>query len=69
MPVYQTSQPIRQSQYSWFASVDQISSLSSTIIAGLGEFGLAANGLCPAAIAQPMPLGPIAEPAYSGAKD
>ena len=36
----------------WGATVDQISWLSSNIIAGFGMFGLAANGMCLTALAQ-----------------
>lgn len=42
-----TFQSIRQSQHSWLALIDQLDNLGSTIIEGLGAFGLAANGVCP----------------------
>lgn len=41
-----TLQLNRQPQKSWHALTDPVSSLSSSIIAGLGMFGLAANGTC-----------------------
>jgi hypothetical protein len=50
-----TSQPVCQSNHSWFASEDQIGSLCSTILTGLGVFGLAASGMCPSTPAQIAP--------------
>jgi hypothetical protein len=54
MAVYLTFQPISQAQNSWFASV-RISSLRSSIMAGLGVFGFAMNGMCPSIAAQIAP--------------
>ena len=36
------------SQHSWFESIPEIGGFASNIIEGLGAFGLAANGMCPA---------------------
>jgi hypothetical protein len=42
----------RQSQHSWFPSITAISTLGLSILEGLGEFGLAANGMCITSSAQ-----------------
>ena len=47
MTLQPTFQAARPSQYSWFESITEIGTLASTIIDGLGMFGLAANGMCP----------------------
>jgi hypothetical protein len=47
MTLQPTFQAARPSQYSWFESIPEIGKLASTIIDGLGVFGLAANGMCP----------------------
>ena len=51
MTLQPTSQATRPSQYGWFESIPEIGMLASTIIDGLGAFGLAANGMCPALLA------------------
>jgi len=56
MAAYPTFPSTRQSQDSWFASIVQIGTLGSTILEGLGEFGLAANGMCPALCTRAIPL-------------
>ena len=48
-PIFQTT---RRSQYSWFESITEIGTLASTMIDGLGVFGLAANGMCPTLLAR-----------------
>jgi hypothetical protein len=52
MAGYPAFHPNRRSQNRRPVPVDQISLLSSTIIAGLGMFGLAANGACLTALMQ-----------------
>jgi hypothetical protein len=47
MAAHSTIQATRQSKYSWLASITGIGTLSTTILEGLGVFGLAANGMCP----------------------
>ncbi len=47
-PTFQTARPL---QSSWFESILEIGTLASTIIDGLGVFGLAANGMCPTLLA------------------
>jgi hypothetical protein len=51
MVIQPTFHATRPSQYSWFESITEISTLGSTIIEGLGLFGLAANGMCPTLLA------------------
>lgn len=52
--------PIRRVRNSGFASVDPISSLSASVVAGLEMFGLAASGMCFAAFTQCQPRVPQA---------
>ena len=47
MAAHATFPTSRRSHDSWLASIVLISTLGSTILEGLGEFGLAANGICP----------------------
>lgn len=47
MAAQSTFSTTRSSQYTWFASIPQIGVLATTILEGLGEFGLASNGMCP----------------------
>jgi len=47
MAAHLTFPSTRLLQDSWFASIVQIGALGSTILESLGEFGLAANGMCP----------------------
>jgi hypothetical protein len=49
-------QGARPSQHSWFESITEITTLGSTIIDGLGVFGLAASGMCPTLLAETTPL-------------
>jgi hypothetical protein len=56
MAAHSTFPSTRPSQYSWFESITEISILGSTIIDGLGVFGLAANGMCPTLLAATAPL-------------
>ena len=56
MAAHITFQPIPQPRHSWLASIDQLGNLGSTIIDGLGVFGLAANGMCPTLLAETTPL-------------
>jgi hypothetical protein len=56
MAAHITFQPIPQPRHSWLASIDQLGNLGSTIIDGLGVFGLAANGMCPTLLAGTTPL-------------
>jgi hypothetical protein len=46
----------RQPRHSWLAPIDQLSNFGSTIIEGLGAFGLAANGVCPTLFRETAPL-------------
>jgi hypothetical protein len=57
MAAHSTFPSTRQSQYSWFPSITAISTLGLSILEGLGEFGLAANGMCttPSAQAESSP--------------
>jgi hypothetical protein len=55
MAAHSTFPSTRQSQDSWFASIVQIGTLGSTILEGLGVFGLAANGMCPTLSVQAVP--------------
>jgi hypothetical protein len=57
----------RPSQYGWFESITEISILGSTIIDGLGVFGLAANGMCPALLAETWPLQHKSKPSVENA--
>ena len=56
MTLQPTFQAARPSRYSWFESIPEIGKLASTIIDGLGVFGLAANGMCPTLLAGTTPL-------------
>ncbi len=56
MALQPTFRATRPSQYSWFESITEITTLGSAIIAGLGVFGLAANGMCPTLLAETTPL-------------
>jgi len=56
MTLQPTFQAARPSRYSWFESIPEIGKLASTIIDGLGVFGLAANGMCPTPFAGTTPL-------------
>jgi hypothetical protein len=56
MAIQPTFQASRPSQYSWLESITEMSTLGSTIIDGLGVFGLAANGMCPTLLAETTPL-------------
>ena len=47
MAFQSTFQAARPAQHSWFESITEISILGSTIIEGLGAFGLAASGVSP----------------------
>ena len=47
-----TFQAVRPSHHSWFESITEIGTLASTMIDGLGVFGLAANGMCPTLLAR-----------------
>ena len=47
MAAHSTVQSTRPSNDSWLRSITQIGTLSTTILEGLGVFGLAANGMCP----------------------
>jgi hypothetical protein len=47
--------PIGRARNSGFASVDPIYSLSASVVAGLEMFGLAASGMCFAALTQCEP--------------
>lgn len=47
MAAHLTFPSTRQTRSSWFPSITGITALASTILEGLGEFGLAANGMCP----------------------
>jgi hypothetical protein len=44
-PIIQATHP---AQHSWFQSIPEIGAFASNIMEGLGAFGLAANGMCPA---------------------
>ncbi|MGA2729204.1 MAG: hypothetical protein ABSE96_15465 [Terracidiphilus sp.] len=55
MAAHSTFPSTRPSQYSWFESITEISILGSTVIDGLGVFGLAANGMCPTLPAETTP--------------
>jgi hypothetical protein len=57
MAAYPTSDPPHGSRNGWFAGLD-FSSLGSSIIAGLGAFGLAANGICPPLLDQSASVDP-----------
>lgn len=56
MPLQPIFQAARPSQFSWSESIPEIGALASTIIDGLGVFGLAANGICPMLLAATTPL-------------
>lgn len=56
MTLQPTIQAARLSQYSWFESIPEIGTLASSIIDGLGVFGLPANGMCPTLLAGTTPL-------------
>lgn len=47
MAIQSTFQVVRPVQYSWFESITEIRILGSTLIEGLGAFGLAASGVSP----------------------
>ena len=69
MALHSTHQSTCQSKYGWPASITQIGALGSTIIDGLGMFGLASNGMCPSLSAETAPLLREAKPsAGSGAR-
>ena len=51
-----TFQAVRPSHHRWFESITEIGTLASTMIDGLGVFGLAANGMCPMLLAGTTPL-------------
>jgi hypothetical protein len=55
MAAHSTFPSTRPTQYSWFESITEISILGSTILDGLGVFGLAANGMCPTLLAETLP--------------
>jgi hypothetical protein len=61
MADYQTFHSNRRQQTSQQALTDPIGLLSSTIIAGLGMYGLAANGTCLSILAQPAVQSPADE--------
>jgi hypothetical protein len=46
MAAHLTFSATRNSQYRWLASITEIGNLGSSILEGLGIFGLAANGMC-----------------------
>jgi hypothetical protein len=56
MALQPTFQAARPSQYSWFESITEITTLGTTIIDGLGVFGLAANGMYPTLPAETAPF-------------
>jgi hypothetical protein len=56
MAAHITFQSIRRPLHSWLASIDQLDNLGASIVEGLGEFGLAANGMCPTLLARTTPL-------------
>jgi hypothetical protein len=56
MALQPTFQATRPSQYRWLESIPEIGALASTIIEGLGAFGLAANGMCATLLLGTMPL-------------
>lgn len=56
MTLQPTFQAARPSHYSWFESIPEIGALATSIIDGLGVFGLAANGMCPTLLAGTTPL-------------
>jgi hypothetical protein len=61
MAIQPTFHATRPSLYSWFESITEISILGSTIIEGLGLFGLAVNGMCPALRTSAVPVLPATE--------
>ena len=69
MATYLTSQPMRQSTNSQFATADRINSFCSSILAGLGVFGLAANGVCPSILTRPAPTASGETPAAKDMDD
>jgi hypothetical protein len=65
---YVTIDSTRGSHSSRYSSIDHISSLGSSIIAGLGAFGLAANGMCPLLLDQSPAIVGIKAPICSDEK-
>lgn len=55
MATHSMSPPTRQSLDRWIPSITAISTLGLTILEGLGEFGLASNGICPTLLAETTP--------------
>lgn len=51
-----TFHAVRPAQHSWFESITEISILASTLIEGLGAFGLAASGASPTLYAETAQL-------------
>jgi hypothetical protein len=47
MAIQSTFQAVLPAQHSWFEFITEISILGSTLIEGLGAFGLAASGVSP----------------------
>ena len=56
MAVHLAFYAVRRVPNSPFVSIDRLNSLSASILAGFGMFGLAANGMCPALLAGTTPL-------------
>jgi hypothetical protein len=56
MALQSTFQAVRPVQHSWFESITEISILGSTLIEGLGAFGLAASGVSPTLYTETEPL-------------
>lgn len=56
MALQSTVQAVRPMQYSWFESITEIRILGSTLIEGLGAFGLAASGVSPTRYTETEPL-------------
>jgi hypothetical protein len=65
MATYMTCRPVRFIRNRLFASIDRSNSLSASILAGFGMFGLAASGMCFAVLAQSCPQVPQAVHAES----
>lgn len=56
MALQSTFHAVHPAQRSWFESITEISILGSTIIEGLGAFGLAASGVSPTLYAETAQL-------------